>query len=440
MFWNIFKKKTTKQTSSNDKANFPLAHDKKPTAAKKINIPVSFLKRLMPVAQLLTEKEMQQLPIISAGFKPGAIVFNRGTVVESLIYIVKGNIFMEANNGSVLEINSNTFKALYPLSVGKLHDFTAIAGSDVTVIYISKTILQPDPCTIVPLDNELRIPEPLKDNPFFNRFYQHFIQGELKIPSFPDIALKLRIAIQQDCGIADIVKIVNLDPVISAKLIQVVNSPIYRPVTPVSNCFDAINRLGLTTTRNLVTAFSMKNLTQSKNKSTKKLMQHTWLQSIKVSSISHTLAQLTQKVDPDEALLAGLLHNIGVLPILTFADSSPEGAYQSADIDLCINEIQGQTGSIILDEWGFPDNLRQIPLQSTNWFTSTTEDLNLNDVVLLAKYHNLLASSDKADLPLLITLPSFQKLEHQPLTPEMSLQILDDAKQQITETMNFFSH
>lgn len=440
MFSNIFKKKAVEPTANNDKANLPHTHNKEPTAAKTTNIPVSFLKKLMPVAQLLTEKELQQLPILSANFKPGAIVFNRGTVVESLTYIVKGNIFMEANNGSVLEINAGTFKALYPLSAGKLHDFTAIAGSDLTVIYISKAILQPAPSAIVPLDNELKISQSLKGNPFFNHFYQHFNQGELKIPSFPDIALKLRKAIQQDCEIADIVKIVNLDPVISATLIQVVNSPIYRPATPISNCFDAINRLGLTTTRNLVTAFSMKNLTQSKNIATKKLMQHTWSQSIKVSSISHTLAKLTQKVDPDEALLAGLLHNIGVLPILTFADSLPEGTYQLADIDLCINEIQGQIGSIILDEWGFPDNLRQIPLLSTNWFSSTTENLNLNDIVLLAKYHNLLASPDKADLPLLVTLPSFQKLEHQPLTPEMSLQMLHDAKQQITETMSFFSH
>lgn len=109
------------------------------------------------------------------------------------------------------------------------------------------------------------------------------------------------------------------------------------------------------------------------------------------------------------------MHYISVLPILTFADSFPEGTYQSADIDLCINEIQGQTGSIILDEWGFPDNLRQIPLQSTDWLTSTTEDLNLNDIILLAKYHNLPASSGKAELPLLITLPAFQKLEHQNL-------------------------
>lgn len=254
------------------------------------------------------------------------------------------------------------------------------------------------------MDNELEIPEHLKDNPFFNRFYQHFIQGELKTPSFPDVALKMRKAIQQDCEIADIVKIVNLDPVVSAKLIQVVNSPVYRSVNPISNCLNAINRLGLKTTRNLVIAFSMKNLIKSESPLIKKLIQYNWLQSINVSSISHALAQLTKKADPDEALLAGLLHNIGVLPILTFADSLPEGSYQPADIDLCINEIHGQLGSIILEKWEFPDNLKQIPLQSSNWFISTGEKFNLNDIVLLAKYHHFLASPGHIELPL-IKLP-----------------------------------
>ena len=288
------------------------------------------------------------------------------------------------------------------------------------------------------LDNELKISENLKDNPFFSLFYQHFIKGELKTPSFPDVALKMRKAIQQDADIGDIVKIINMDPVISAKLIQVVNSAIYMPLTPISNCLNAINRLGLTTTRNMVTSFSLKNLIKCKNPLLKKLIQQAWLQSIKVSSISHTLAQLTKKVNPDEALLAGLLHNIGILPILTFADSLPEGSYQPADLDLCITEIHGQIGSIILEKWGFPDNLKQIPLQSANWFTSTTENLNLADIVLLAKYHYLLASPGTTELPPIDTLPAFQKLENQTLTPEMSLQILSDAKQQIAETMSFF--
>jgi HD-like signal output (HDOD) protein len=329
---------------------------------------------------------------------------------------------------------------MYPLSAGKIHYFTAIAGSDVTVIYVSKSILKSKQNTVLPLHNELTISEQLKENPFFNRFYHHYVHGELKIPTFPDIALKLRRAIQQDYAIADIVKIVNMDPVISAKLIQVVNSPIYRSMTPISNCFDAINRLGLTTTRNLVTTFSMNNLIKSDNPFSKKLIQNNWLQSIKVSSISHTLAVLTQKVDPDEALLAGLLHNIGVLPILSFADSYSQGIYQQADINCCVNELSGQVGSVILERWEFPDNLKQIPLLSSDWYTSISEDITLNDIVLLAKYHYFLSSPGSNKLPLLISLPAFQKLEDQPLTPEMSLQILEDAKLQISETMSLFSH
>lgn len=289
------------------------------------------------------------------------------------------------------------------------------------------------------MDNELKVSEHLKNNSFFNCFYQHFIRGELKTPCFPDVALKVRKAIQQDCEIADIVKIVNMDPIIAAKLIRVVNSPFYRQRNPISNCLDAVNRLGLKTTRNLVIAFSLKNLIKSEQPLIKKLIERCWLQSIKISSISNTLALLTKKTDPDAALLAGLLHNIGVLPILTFAGSLPAGAYQPADIDLCINEIQGQLGSIILGKWEFPDNLKQIPLQTTNWFTSTAGDLNLNDIVLLAKYHSFLVSSGNTELPLINTLPAFQKLENQPLTPEMSLQILYDAKQQIAETMSFFA-
>jgi HD-like signal output (HDOD) protein len=149
---------------------------------------------------------------------------------------------------------------------------------------------------------------------------------------------------------------------------------------------------------------------------------------------------LTQKVDAEGALLAGLLHNIGVLPILTFANSLPADVYQPDDLTLCINELQGQIGSIVLEQWEFPESLRQIPLESSDWFTDTTETLNLTDIVLLAKYHYFLASPGGAELPLIDTMPAYQKLGNQPLTPEMSLQILHDAKQQIAETMSFFSN
>ncbi len=439
MFWNIFNKKTPKSLSSNNKSNSLLSSNKKPTATRKHKIPVSLLKELSPIDQLLTEKEISKLAIAVVNFLPGTVIFNSGTEVDALIYIIKGSILMGADNGSGLEISADTFNAQYPLSSGKLHYFTATSKSDVTVIYLSKDILQRDQGAITALDNELKISDSLKDNLFFNRFYKNFSHGGQAFPKFPEIALKLRTAIQDDCGIDEIVKIVRLDPIISAKLINAANSVMYRSVNPISSCFDAINRIGLKSTCYMVTAFSMTKLASSETSLIQQLIQRSWLQSIKVSSISYILAQLTQNIDPEEALMAGLLHNIGTFPILTFAERSQGISYPSADINLCINEIQGRIGSIVLENWGFSRNLSQIPLQSTNWFANLTEELNLNDIVLLAKYHALLPlPSDNTELPLLITLPAFQKLKNRSLTPEMSLQMLDDAKQQIAETMNFF--
>jgi HD-like signal output (HDOD) protein len=286
------------------------------------------------------------------------------------------------------------------------------------------------------MDKELKISPSLKDNPFIKQISQNFIQGELKTPSFPDAAFKIRKAIEQDCGIDDLVKIVNMDPVISAKLIQVVNSPLYMLMKPITNCFEAINRLGRKTTRDLVIIFSMNNLIKSDKPDIKRLIQQAWLQSVKVSSISFVLAKQTKKADPSEALLGGLLHNIGVLPILSFADSLPENSYQISDVELCINEIYGQIGTIVLEQWEFPDNLRQIPLQTADWHADIGDKLTLADIVILARYHSFLDMHVK--LPKIDTLPAYQKLGTQPLTPEMSLQILHDAKQQISDAMKVF--
>lgn len=437
MFWNLLKKPAKSSDNKLEPKPEP-ALDNNQFPTKNVDLPITFLKTLKPISQLLSENEMQQLQITAADFAPSSIIFNRGTEADSLIYVLEGNVLMEANNGLAHEIVGGSFKALYPLSAGKEHCMTAIARSPVTVIYIPQAVLRMEKPIIGPLESNLNIPEHLKDNSFFNRFYEHLIQGELKTPSFPNVALKLQRAVQKGCDIDEITQIVNLDPVIAAKLIQVVNSPIYRLPHPITNNFNAVNRLGLQTTRNLVTAFSMKNLITCEKPLIKKHIQDTWMQSIKVSSISYILAQLTQKVDPDEALLAGLLHNIGALPILVFADCLPENTYQLIDIDLCINEMQGQIGTMILEKWGFPDRLKQIPLQSTNWFENNNENLSLIDIVLLAKYHHFLNHSSNAKLPLISTLPVFQKLNNQQLTPEMSLQIIQDAQQQITETMKFF--
>jgi len=430
MFWN-------RKKISSDTEHTSAKTDNQKASGK--TVPLSFLKRLIPIGHL-SDTELQQLKITITHHKPGKILFSLGEPSTSLPYLIKGECFVETSKGYGNKIEASTLKAFYPLSNASQHQCTAIAKSDVSIIHFAHNVLQhchTDPRNA--LLNSSDVPAKLRDNLFFKRFCKYYKKGELVIPSLPDVAVKLRTAIQKDLGIHEIVKIINLDPVIASKLIQVVNSPIYRTVNEISTCQGAVTRLGLITTRNLVTSISMRNIFKSKNKDLNYRIRKIWKQSIQVSSISHTLAQFTKRIDPDEALLAGLVHNIGAIPIILFANSINSEDYTSEDINLCLTELQGLLGNIVLEKWGFPESIRQTPRQIENWYHSSSDRLDISDIVLLAKFHSYIGSKQMQNLPPIHTLPAFQKLGDNALTPDMSLQTLHNAKKQISEAMSLFN-
>lgn len=429
MFWS-FLKKSPKKTETSARA---------PTTAPS-TLPLDFLQKLIPVGDLPIT-ELQTLPVTQRHFKPGQLIFNRGESADSLIYLHSGQVFLEAADGNGYSVDDTTFKACYPLSTHTEHHFSAIAQSAASIIYLPLSALQRGAKAAFinnPLINPQDIPPDLVNSDFFHGFCTAFRQDNLRVPSLPDVAIRLRSALQKEISVADAVKIINLDPVISSKLIQVANSPLYRTVNPAAKSHDAINRLGLKTTQNLVTSISLHNLFRSGNKHLNQRVQQLWKQSIQIASLSYTLASLTHKINPDEALLAGLIHNIGALPIITHAETLKDGQYTDLELDRTIAVLQGLVGVFILNKWHFPEHLLQIPTQTGNWYHDEKPALQMSDIVLLARFHAQLGGGQSHNLPPLNTLPAFLKLGESRLTPDMSLQALHDAKQQITEAMGFF--
>lgn len=430
MFWKIFKKLANKPEPVNETQN-----------GSKINLPLVFLQKLIPIGDLPVN-DLNTLNVTLRTFNPGDIIFNRGDSDDVLTYLYTGEVFLEAINGNGYSVDATTFKACYPLSTNVEHRFSAIAKSPVGILYLPLAILQRSSTAAFvnnPLINTKDVPEALKNSHFFNGFCDTFRKDKLSVPSLPDVALRLRSALQKDIGIAEAVKIINLDPVISSKLIQVVNSPYYRTLNSITNSHDAINRLGLKTTQNLVTSISMHNLFRSNNKQLNNRIQQLWKQSIQIASLSYTLASFNKKINADEALLAGLIHNIGVLPILTYAESLGENPYTQQELDQTIAALQGLVGEFILKKWNFPESLQQIPTQTRNWYHDDNPELQLSDIVLLARFHSQLGiGAQMQKLPPLNTLPAFLKLGDSPLTPDMSLQALHDAQQQIANALSFF--
>lgn len=431
MFWKFLKP----STELPDLAKSPPGPDKQ-------SFPLDFLQKLIPIGELPLD-ELRALTGNIRNFSPGQIIFSRGDTTDELVYLFKGNIFLEAANGSGYSVDEGTFKAYYPLMAPHAEPpFTAIAKSATQIAYLPLSALKTyanHSFVNNPLINKAEVPIDLADSQFFNGFCASFQRDELHVPSLPDVAIKLRRALQQDItSSTDAAKIINLDPAIASKLIQVVNSPLYRAVTPISNCQEAINRLGFKITQNIVTSISLHNLFRSNNKLLNQWVQQLWKQSIQIASLSYTLAGLTQTINADEALLAGLTYNIGALPIITYAEKLKHPQYTAEELDRAIQVLQGLVGVFILKQWNFPENLQQIPRQASHWYHDNDLALQMSDIVLLARYHAQLGSSLKEKLPPLHTLPAFQKLGHNTLTPDMSLQALHDAKHKIAEAVNFF--
>jgi len=437
MFWNRVKKTIKKDDLSNNNGEVLSASENITHLVKK-KIPLNFLKTLVPIGDL-PDDEIQKLELGVSTHQPGDVIFKINAKSNSIPYLIKGQCYVESSNGSGQLMNSSTFKALYPLTNSQNFQCTVIAKSEVKILHFPTNVLNLSNQYIRnPLLNSQDIPDKLVNDTFFDAFCSHFKQGKYGIPCLPDVALKLRSAIQKDIGIHEAVQIINFDSVISSRLIQIVNSPLYRSVTPITNCHDAVARLGLDTTRNLVTSISIQNLFKSKNKKINVKFHELWKKSIEVSSISYTLAVLTKKANPDEALLAGLTHNIGALPILIFADSLNSNEYSDKELNLTIATLQGLIGSAILKSWGFSDELQTVPQNIQKWYGNEQGDIDISDIVLLAKYHSYIGGKSIQQLPAIYTLPAFQKLGDNELTPDMSLQTLNDAKQQIAEAMSLF--
>lgn len=398
-------------------------------------ISIETLKQLIPIRNFSNEK-LQAFASNhnSEIFAKKTTLFRLGEETDSAFYLLKGTVTLSDDKNNSYDVNSGTAKAKFPLCSGRKYTTTAIAKTDVSILRVSQKIMaSKDPS--MTLHSQLVIPESLADNRLLHTFAEHYENEELEIPSLPDIAIKLRHAIQSNIGISEAVKIIQLDPVISAKIIEIANCPLYVSNLPAKSCLEAVNRIGLVAARNLVIGLSLNHIFKSNSNTIKTLLDKIWKQSLYISALSSVLAKASKQVNPEEALLAGLICNIGTVPFLNFAANLPKDYYTPTDIQRAIPYINGPIGYKILTDWGFSEEFINIPVFCEDWYQNNSDTLTLTDIVVLSRLHSRIGRSDMANLPAITSIPAASKLQNFSLSPEHTLSILHEAKQQIQEAM-----
>ncbi len=260
--------------------------------------------------------------------------------------------------------------------------------------------------------------------------------NRLVLPTLPEVALKVRDVVDDpDSSISDLVKIIVSDPALSARLIQVANSPLMRAGRQIESVDAAVGRLGMRIVRDLATSMVMEQMFQATSDVTDHRLRRLWEHSTEVAAICHALAGQFTRLNPEQALLAGLVHDIGALPILTKAEDFPELLQDEAALDRIISELHPRIGGAILRSWNFPSELVDSAEQHENMgYNSAAADYV--DVVIVANLQSYLGSGHPMAEQDLSQVPAFAKLG---LSPDVNVIDMEETGNAIRETQQLLS-
>lgn len=183
----------------------------------------------------------------------------------------------------------------------------------------------------------------------------------LVLPTLPAIALKVRRAADDpDINLNAMGEIISQDPSLSARIIKISNSAYLGRTIKVTSVQQAVTRIGLSQIKNISTALAMEQLFVSKNELVKGYISKIWGYTIDTLSYAVAALQLYSKtkqrhVSMDSMTLAALVHNIGVLPILTEAERHEEVFANPTFLNAAILKLSGRIGAKIMRQWDFDE-------------------------------------------------------------------------------------
>ncbi len=246
---------------------------------------------------------------------------------------------------------------------------------------------------------------------------------ELVLPTLPEVALKVReTAEDPNASIQDLTKVIGNDAALTARIIKVVNSPLLRTNKEITDLQMAISRLGINYTSNLATGLAMEQMFQATTDVVDRKMREVWNKSTEIAGICHVLCRHYTRLMPDQATLAGLVHQIGVLPILTYAEEHNELLADSISLNHVIERIHPLIGDRILRAWEFPEPIAAVPNQYLD-FSRNSARVDYIDIVQVATLQSYLGSEHPYTQLDWSKVPAFAKLG---LDPNVDMQADED--------------
>jgi len=216
---------------------------------------------------------------------------------------------------------------------------------------------------------------------------QELSSGKVELPSFPDIAIKVRKVLADDNVNLDMVlRVVSSEPTLAARLLQIANSAALNfNGNPVHDLRSAVQRMGLNMVRSASIAFAMAQMKKAHDlKGLEEPMTALWQRCTAVAAMSHVVARRMTKVNPDAAMLAGLLHGVGELYILARANKHPALFADRPAYDAIVRNWHVSVAQALLENWEISEDIVKAVSEFEDLDRRHTGPANLSDVLTVA--------------------------------------------------------
>jgi HD-like signal output (HDOD) protein len=260
-------------------------------------------------------------------------------------------------------------------------------------------------------------------------------KGKVDLPSFPDIALRVRRALSDENVTQDnVVRVVGSEPALAARLMQIANSAALNFTgKPITELRTAIARMGFNMVRSAAIAFAMSQLKKVDSlKGLEKPLEELWRRSATVAAMSHAVARRFSKVNPDTALLAGLLHGIGQLYILTRSNQHPGLFANQAVYSTIVRDWHAAIAKALLENWDMTEEVVEAVSNYEDLERKHAGPVDLTDVLTVG---NLLAAFKDHPDTIELNLHDVAACQRMKIDRASYEQLIDESEHEIDNLM-----
>jgi HD-like signal output (HDOD) protein len=255
--------------------------------------------------------------------------------------------------------------------------------------------------------------------------------GRVELPAFPDVATRVRKALAEENLSPDqIARVVGSEAGLAARVMTLANSAaLNRSGRNITELKTAINRIGHSNVRTAAVAFAISQLRRAEElQPISGQLESLWREATMVAALCYAIAARTREINSDEAMLAGLIHNVGKIYILARARKYEELFASPESMGFIMRDWQANVGKAIVENWGFAQHIADAVGEHED-IDRTVGFADLTDVLTVAALAATYVGKVDADIEL--NMQGVRAFARLGMDNEKFIQVMSDCVEEI---------